>query len=85
MPIVTTDPIALNTPLAELSPRQLPCGSWAALASSSQHAIEPVCYLGLALSSAPARDIERGQGFEFCAPNPHGIWPVLSGDEEKGT
>ena len=44
-----------------------------------------VCYLGLALSSAPARDIERGQGFKFCAPNPQGIWPVLSGDDEKGT
>jgi hypothetical protein len=48
-------------------------GGWAALAGSSQPAIEPVCYLGLADNSAPARDIEQG------------IWPVLSGDDEEGT
>ena len=58
---------------------------WAALAGSSQPAIEPVCYLGLGDNSEPARDIERRSGFLFCAPNPNGIWPVLSGDDEEGT
>ena len=81
---MTTDPIVLSSLLAELSLRQLPCGGWAALVSSSQPAIEPVCYLGIALSSAPARDIGRGQDSLLCAPNPNGIWPVLSGDDEEG-
>src|SRR5271166_1544593 len=58
---------------------------WAALAGSSQPAIEPVCYLGLGHNLEPARDIERGQDFLFCAPNPNGIWPVLSGDDEEGS
>jgi hypothetical protein len=84
-PTVTTDPIVPSALLAKLTLRKLPCGNWAALASSSQPAIEPVCYLGLALSSASARDIERGQDFLFCAPNPNGIRPELSGDDEEGT
>ena len=53
MPTVTTDAIALSNVLAELALRQLPCGGWAALASSSQPAIEPTCYAALALGSAP--------------------------------
>ena len=81
----SSGPIVISAPLAEHSLRQFLCRSRAALASSSQPAVEPVCYLGLALSSASARDIERGQDPLFCAPNPNGIWPVLSGNDEEGT
>jgi len=42
-----------------------------------------VCYLGLALRSAPTRDIEAGQ--DFCVANPNRIWPVLSGEDQGGT
>ena len=60
---MTTDPLALSALLAELALRQLPCGGWAALASSSQPAIEPTCYSALALGSVPAGDIEHAQDF----------------------
>ena len=53
-------PIVLSTPLAEHSLRQFLCGNRAALSSSSQPAVEPVCCLGIALRSALVRDIERG-------------------------
>src|SRR5664279_1512692 len=45
---VATSSIVLSTLLAELALRQLPCGGWSALASSSQPAIEPTCYSALA-------------------------------------
>ena len=84
MPTVTTDPIVLSTLLAELAQRQLPCGGWAALASSSQPAIEPTCYSALALSSAPVGDIERAQDFLLHTQNPNGSWPVFPGDDQEG-
>ena len=84
MPTVTTDPIVLSTLLAELSLRQLPCGGWAALASSSQPAIEPTCYSALALGSAPVGDIERAQDFLLHTQNPNGSWPVFPGDDQEG-
>ena len=84
MPIVTTAPLVLSTLLAELSLRQLPCGGWAALASSSQPAIEPTCYSALALSSAPIGDIERAQNFLLVTQNPNGSWPVFPGDDREG-
>ena len=81
---VTTDLIVLSTLLAELSLRQLPCGGWAALASSSQPAIEPTCYSALALGSAPVADIERAQDFLLHTQNPNGSWPVFPGDNQEG-
>src|SRR5271157_32702 len=73
---VTTDPLVLSDLLAELTLRQLPCGGWAALASSSQPAIEPTCYSALALGSVPVGDIERAQNFLLHTQNPNGSWPV---------
>jgi hypothetical protein len=81
---VTTEPIILSTLLAELSLRQLPCGGWAALASSSQPAIEPTCYSALALGSAPVGDIVRAQNFLLITQNPNGSWPVFPGDDLEG-
>ncbi|MGB8769084.1 MAG: prenyltransferase/squalene oxidase repeat-containing protein [Candidatus Korobacteraceae bacterium] len=84
MPTVTTDAIALSNVLAELALRQLPCGGWAALASSSQPAIEPTCYAALALGSAPVGDIERAQDFLLRTQNPNGSWPVVRRDDQEG-
>ena len=84
MPTVTTDPIVLSNLLAELALRQLPCGGWAALASSSQPAIEPTCYSALVLGSAPVGDIERAQDFLLRTQNPNGSWPVFPGDDQEG-
>jgi hypothetical protein len=81
---VTTDAIVLSSVLAELALRQLPCGGWAALASSSQPAIEPTCYAALALGSAPVGDIERAQDFLLRTQNPNGSWPVVPGDDQEG-
>ena len=84
VPTVTTDPIVLSDLLAELALRQLPCGGWAALASSSQPAIEPTCYSALALDSVPAGDIERTQDFLLRTQNPNGSWPVFPADDQDG-
>src|SRR5271166_3972358 len=84
VPTVTTDPIVLSDLLAELALRQLPCGGWPALASSSQPAIEPTCYSALALASAPVGGIERAQAFLLRAQNPNGSWPVFPGDDQEG-
>lgn len=84
LPTVATDPIVLSDLLAELALRQLPCGGWAALASSSQPAIEPTCYSALALGSVPAGDIERAQDFLLHFQNPNGSWPVIPGDDQDG-
>ena len=81
---MTTEPIMLSTLLAELSLRQLPCGGWAALASSSQPAIEPTCYSALALGSVPVGDIVRAQNFLLITQNPNGSWPVFPGDDREG-
>jgi len=84
VPTMTTDPLVLSTLLAELALRQLPCGGWAALASSSQPAIEPTCYSALALGSVPAGDIEHAQDFLLHTQNPNGAWPVFPGDDQEG-
>ncbi len=84
MPTVTNDAIGLSNVLAELALRQLPCGGWAALASSSQPAIEPTCYAALALGSAPVGDIERAQDFLLRTQNPNGSWPVILEDDREG-
>ena len=84
VPTVTTDPVVLSALLAELSLRQLPCGGWAALASSSQPAIEPTCYSSLVLGSAPVGDIKRAQDFLIRTQNPNGSWPVFLGDDQEG-
>jgi len=84
VPTVTTDHIVLSDLLAELALRQLPCGGWAALASSSQPAIEPTCYSALALGSAPVGDIARAQDFLVRTQNPDGSWPAVLGDDQGG-
>ena len=84
VPTMTTDSLVLSALLAELALRQLPCGGWAALASSSQPAIEPTCYSALALGSVPAGDIERAQDFLLHTQNPNGSWPVFPGDDQEG-
>jgi len=84
VPTVTTDAIALSRVLAELALRQLPCGGWAALASSSQPAIEPTCYAALALGSAPVGEIERAQDFLLRTQSPNGSWPVVPEDDQEG-
>src|SRR5665811_1682142 len=84
VPTMTTDPIVLSDLLAELALRQLPCGGWAALASSSQPAIEPTCYSAVALGSAPVGDIARAQKFLLRTQNPNGSWPVFPGDDHDG-
>ena len=84
VPTVTTDPIVLSDLLAELALRQLPCGGWAALASSSQPAIEPTCYSALALDSVPVGDLAHAQDFLLRTQNPNGSWPVFPGDDQRG-
>jgi len=84
VPTMTTDPLVLSDLLTELALRQLPCGGWAALASSSQPAIEPTCYSALALGSAPVGDLARAQEFLLRTQNPNGSWPVFPGDDQEG-
>ena len=84
MPTVTTDPLVLSSVITELALRQLPCGGWAALASSTQPAIEPTCYATMALGSVPVGDIERAHDFLLRTQNPDGSWPVILGDDQGG-
>lgn len=84
VPTVMTDPVVLSDLMAELSLRQLPCGGWAALASSSQPAVEPTCYAAMALGSARPGDIEHAQDFLLRTQNPDGSWPVVLGDDQGG-
>ena len=81
---MTTDRIVLSSLLAELILRQLPCGGWAALASSSQPALEPTCLAALALGSFPGGALERAQEFLLNAQNPNDSWPAFAGDDTDG-
>jgi hypothetical protein len=81
---MTTDQVVFSGLLAELILRQLPCGGWAALASSSQPALEPTCFAALALGSFPGGALERAQEFLLHTQNPNGSWPAFSGDESDG-
>lgn len=82
---VTTDAIVYSHLLAELALRQLPCGGWAGLASSSQPAIEPTCYSALALgSAAPTCYAQRALEFLLRIQNPNGSWPAFAGDDQEG-
>jgi len=77
--------VVLGDLRAELIHRQLPCGGWAALASSAQAAIEPTCYSVLALG-AQATDVgERAYSFLLRTQNPNGSWPVFLGDDHDGS
>jgi len=84
VPTVTTDAIVLSHLLAELALRQLPCGGWAALASSAQPALEPSCFSALALGLAPISHVERAQEFLLHTQNPNGSWPAFVGDDQEG-
>jgi hypothetical protein len=79
-----TDRIVLSSLLAEFILRQLPCGGWAALASSSQPALEPTCLSALALGSLPGGALVRTQEFLLHAQNPNGSWPAFAGDDSDG-
>ena len=81
---MTTDQVVLSGLLAELILRQLPCGGWAALASSSQPALEPTCFAALALGSFPGGALERAQEFLLRTQNPNGSWPAFAGDDTDG-
>ena len=70
---------------AELSRRQLPCGGWSGLASSTQPALEPTCYSLLAVGSQAVDARERAQAFLLRAQNPNGSWPVFVGDDHDGS
>ena len=81
---MTTDRIVLSGLLAELIVRQLPCGGWAAMGSSSQPALEPTCFAALALGSFPGRAVERAQELLLHTQNPNGSWPAFAGDDTDG-
>ena len=70
---------------AELVRRQLPSGGWAALAFSSQSALEPTCYSVLALGSQSAPVLEHAQDFLLRGQNANGSWPVFPGDDQDGS
>ena len=80
-----TEPILLSKLISELAVRQLPCGGWAALASSSQPALEATCYSTLALGLAgPPSYLSHAQEFLLRIQNPNGSWPAFEGDEQDG-
>ena len=81
---MTTDQVVLSGLLAEIILRQLPCGGWAAVASSSQPALEPSCFAALALVSFPGCTLERAQEFLLHTQNPNGSWPAFAGDDTDG-
>ena len=63
MPIVMGVALGLNYPDSGHSLRQFLCGSRADLASSWHPAVEPVCYLGLALKFGSCARHRRWSGF----------------------
>src|SRR5215472_18043896 len=81
---MTTDRVVLSSLLAELTLRQLPCGGWAALASSSQPTLEPTCFAALALGSFPGGALVRAQTFLQRTQKPDGSWPAFAGDDSDG-
>jgi hypothetical protein len=81
---MTMDRVVLSSLLAELTLRQLPCGGWAALASSSQPTLEPTCFAALALGSFPGAALVHAQTFLLLTQNPDGSWPALAGDDSDG-
>jgi len=84
VPTVTTDAIVISYLFAELALRQLPCGGWAALASSAQPALEPSCFSALALGMAPISHVGRAQEFLLHTQNPNGSWPAFARDDTEG-
>ena len=82
---MNTDLFLLSDLLAELALRQLPCGGWAALASSSQPALEATCFSTLAVGlAAPPSYVAQAQEFLLRTQNPNGSWPAFQGDEQHG-
>jgi hypothetical protein len=76
--------IVLDEVLAELRRRELPSGGWAALASSSQAALEATCFTALALGSEDSATAGRAQDFLLHAQNPNGSWPAFLEDDQDG-
>jgi hypothetical protein len=68
-----------------LARRQLGNGGWAALASSSQAAIEAsaLAYIALVSEFSPVHD--RATEFLLRIQNPNGSWPAFSGDDHEGS
>jgi hypothetical protein len=85
--VVTSGRTDLRSLQFELLRRQLPCGGWAALASSSQPAVEPTCYSLLALTPPAEQTIVKAQHFLLRAQNsmlrdracPQGGWNAGNG------
>ena len=82
---MTSNTILCSHLIAEIALRQLPCGGWAALASSSQPAVEPTCYSALSFAAAaPTSHTERAFEFLLRHQNLNGSWPVFVGDDQEG-
>lgn len=80
-----TEPILLSKLIAELALRQLPCGGWASLTTSSRPALEATCYSTLALGlAAPPSYLAQAQEFLLRTQNPNGSWPAFDGDDQDG-
>lgn len=76
--------VVLDEVLVELRRRELPSGGWAALASSSQAALEATCFAALALRSGDSATAGRAQDFLLHAQNPNGSWPTFLEDDHDG-
>lgn len=76
--------VVLDEVLAELSRRELVSGGWAALASSSQAALEATCFAALALESQDIAAVERVEDFLLRVQNPNGSWPIFLQDDQDG-
>ena len=76
--------VVLDEVLAELRRRELPSGGWAALASSSQAALEATCFAALALGSHDSAIAGRAQDFLLHVQNPNGSWPTFLEDDHDG-
>ncbi len=76
--------VVLDEVLAELSRRELVSGGWAALASSSQPALEATCLAALALESQDTAAVERVEDFLLRVQNPNGSWPTFLQDDQDG-
>lgn len=73
----------VNLLQSELLRRQFPGSGWAALASSSQAALEPTCYALLATQDTAA--FAGAKAFLLRAQSSNGSWPVFLGDNTEGS
>jgi hypothetical protein len=79
MPISAAPPA--NALRFSLQNRQLACGGWPALASSSQPSLEATCLAALALGQRDTGAVGKAQDFLLRSQNSNGSWPVFPGDD----